>query len=161
MNYTNPIMAIYPNGRGFGFALMTSAKEPIDCRSLELSSKSQKKYIKRIRNLLTYYRPTLLIIEDIKDAKKSKRIEELQEGIQSLTSELNLKVARYSRTQTKEVFASFNAHTRYEIAKCIYDWFPNMGLRLPKVKKVWESDDFDMGGYDALSLALTHYYLQE
>ena len=161
MKFSQAIMAIYPNGRGFGFALMASPKDPIDARTLEVAGTSHKKYLKRIRDLLTYYKPTVLIVEDPETSQKSKRITKLIISIANLSKELDLPIKKYSREQIKEVFASFNVSTRFEIASCIHDWFPNMGLRLPRVKKIWESEDFTMAAYDALSLALTHYYLEE
>ena len=77
MKKSQTIIALYPNGRGFGFALMANPKEPIDVRTLEVSSTSQKKYLKRVRNLLTYYHPSILVLEDISHNQKSKRIEKL------------------------------------------------------------------------------------
>jgi len=161
MKNHNTILAIYPNGNGFGFALMQDAKNPIDSRTLEVRSKDYKKYLSRLEKLILYYRPTLLIVEDLlDDHKKSKRIEKLIQQTQILAREMTLPIKKYSRKQIQQTFDSFNAHTRYEIAKCISDWFPILGLKLPRAKKVWESDDYDMGAYDALSLAITHYYLE-
>lgn len=152
-------MAIYPNGRGLGVALMTGAKSPIDARTLEISSKETARYLYRIENLIGYYRPAVLVAEDTdENPRKSKRVRKLLEKVQAMAEERGLPFHRYSRQQIRETFASFGATTRYEIAELLHKWFPELALCLPGHKKSYESEHFDMGAYDALGLAMTHYY---
>jgi hypothetical protein len=59
------------------------------------------------------------------------------------------------------VFEQFGAKSKYEIANKIIAWFPQLASRAPKIRKAWMDEDYNMGIFDALALAITHKYLTE
>ena len=72
-----------------------------------------------------------------------------------------LKVILYSRDQIRDVFEQFGAVTKYEISKVLLTEFKKLELREPKKRKTWESESHNMPIFDALSLALTWYWLTD
>jgi hypothetical protein len=61
----------------------------------------------------------------------------------------------------RDVFEQFGAKSKYEIANKIVTWFPQLVSRAPKIRKPWMDEDYNMGIFDALALAITHKYLTE
>jgi hypothetical protein len=49
--------------------------------------------------------------------------------------------------------------TKYEIARTIVKWLPQFKHQMPRFRKPWMAEDYNMGMFDALSLAITHFYV--
>jgi hypothetical protein len=161
MTKTNITLALYPNHRGFGFAFFENPKTPLDCGLVTIRPISNEDCMKRIRNIIEYYKPTLIIVQDTKETypRKSPRVKKLIQHIERYATSQHLTVTSYGRDQIRFVFEQFKAVTKYEIAKTIVRWLPQFAHKLPKVRKVWMCEDYNMGTFDAMSLAITHFYL--
>ena len=57
----------------------------------------------------------------------------------------------------KECFASVGAGTKYEIAKAIATQIPAFAHRLPRLRKIWMSEDPRQSLFDAAALGLTFF----
>jgi hypothetical protein len=160
MTRSEVIMAIYPNAVGFGFAIVKSPREPLECGVVKISPISNKKCLKRIKTYFDYYEPKLVVLQGLsgKGSYKSKRVTKLIQRIVTLASSCNLKVVRYSRAQIRFVFSEFKAKTKYEIARTIVKWLPQFKHQMPTFRKPWMAEDYHMGMFDALSLVVTHFY---
>ena len=67
-------------------------------------------------------------------------------------------VSKYSRNDIRFVFNAFNAHSKYEIAKVITDNVKQLPVELPKKRLSHKPEHYSMTIFDAISLAITHYY---
>lgn len=83
---------------------------------------------------------------------------ELLGKIKVLSSAKNVKTRNISRSQVRKAFTPFGAVTKYEIALEIAKQFPQLELRLPRIRKPWMSEDERMNIFDAVALALTFSY---
>jgi len=157
------VLAIYPNALGFGFAFMENALTLKDYQIVTARPMSNASLMKRISDYIDYYEPDIVIVEDYKgkQSKKSKRVTKLIISISEYAQRKNIKTIFYSREQIKFVFSEFKAKTKYEISKSITENIPELKKLLKSKRKLWEAEPYSQGIFDAVSLAITHYFLSE
>jgi len=63
-------------------------------------------------------------------------------------------MARVTRQAVREAFTKVG-RTKYEIAKAISDWFPELAARLPVQRRLWLAEDQRMNICDAMAFFLT------
>lgn len=155
------IYAIYPNANGFGYVYMENARKLIDFGSVRINPIRNSQVINRIKKSFDYMRPSLVIVNDAdgKSSRTGRRVRKLIDAIETYATELKLLVVKYSRDQIRDIFWEFGAVTKYDISQTILAEFKELEMKLPKKRKLWTSEDHNMAIFDALSLALTWYYL--
>jgi len=159
----NIVYAIYPNANGFGFVYLDSPRNLLDYGAVRINPISNRKVLERIKKSFDYLKPSIVIIQDPDGnaTRSGRRVHRLIDKIIALANEEKLKVVLYSRDQIRDVFEQFGAVTKYDIAKVLLTEFKELELREPKKRKTWESESHNMPIFDALSLALTHYWVEE
>lgn len=160
-NSSNVVLAVYPNTRGFGYAFFETATEPQDCGMVSIMPICNGKSLNRIKKFISHYEPTLVVLQDVTavTTRRAQRVKSLVDSIIQYCKEVNLPTVEYSKEQIKFVFEQFNANTKHDIAKLITGWLPQFKNKLPKLRKPWMCEDYHMGMFDAIALALTHFYL--
>lgn len=155
------ILSLYPNTRGFGYICLENPQKLIDWGMMNCRPLSNGKILKQVAAMLDYFNPELLVMQDPDNryARQNSRVSELIETIKDRAEEKSIKVFTYTREQVRSVFSSFGATTKHEIASKLLQWFPELMPRAPKARKLWMNEDYNMGIFDALSLAITHEYL--
>ena len=113
--------------------------------------------------MIGFYKPTNIIVPDYKGkySKKGDRVKNLIHTIVDYSTDQEVQCYHYSREQIRDVFQQFGAVSKYEIATKIIDWFSELESRMPKYRKPWMAEDYNMGMFDAISLILTHRYLRD
>lgn len=157
-------LALYPNARGFGYAVIQSPCEFYDYGVAHVRPISNQKCIKRIKKLINRYTPTNIIIQKLegKNSHKTKRVTSLLQDIVQLAKDLNLNLFQYTREQIRFVFSEYGAKSKYEIACLITDWFKeDLEDYVPTYRKPWMCEYHTQGLYDAVSLYLVWWYLTE
>ena len=152
-------LVLYPNTFGVGFVICEGPKEILDYGIKKVNSISHYKYMKKIKWLIEYCKPDIVLLLDYKARKLSKRQKNIIDAILQLGRSENLAIKAYSRAQIKQVFASFNVKTKYEIAMLILKWYPELKDKAPHKRLPWMAEHYQMGVFDAFALMLTHYYL--
>ncbi|MBV7270711.1 hypothetical protein [Winogradskyella luteola] len=157
------VLALYPNAIGFGYAVMTNALNVLVSQVVNIRPISNKQSLKRIKEIINYYKPHIVVIEDYQGigSRKSKRIQKVLDSIYLYAQKKHLKVRRYSRNDIRYVFSNFNAHTKHEIACVIAGNVKNMERKLREPRKINESEKYVTGAFDAVSLGVTHFYMVE
>jgi Holliday junction resolvasome RuvABC endonuclease subunit len=119
--------------------------------------------MKRIREVIDYYEPKVVVVEDFSGigSRKSKRIQKLIALIEKYVEGSNLKVSKYSRNNIRFVFNTFGATSKYEIAKVITEYIQYQLITLPIKRKSHEPEHYSMNIFDAISLGVTHYYMEK
>lgn len=163
MNKRNVTLTLYANAFGLSYLISKSPKQIIEFGMKHISKKESNCFLKRLDVLLDYFQPMLIILRDFDHPKHkiSKKYQGIWQAIEKRAEELGLEIYKYSREQVKEVFASFQAKTKFEISEVISSWYPQLKGRSPRKRKPWLSEDNQMGIFDAFSLMLTHSYLQD
>lgn len=158
---TGLTMALFPNGLGFGFAIMKNAVTVEMAQSVAVKPRpiSNTKVFKKIREKIAYYEPDTIVIEDYHNSKKSKRVSKLLKEIVTFCEERNIALLKYTRKDIRLVFSHFNAHTKYEIAQIISKNVDYMKDWEIERRKCFEGEPYLAGAFDAVSLGITHFYM--
>lgn len=155
------VLSLYPNRIGLGYALFNNPKELIEYGVNYIQPVCNRKTMKRVREYIKHYKPDIVLVRNIEDkqTRSMKRIQRLIDLISKEAKLQNLKIHSYNRTQIKNVFDQFGATTKYEISQKIIEWFEELeAYKFPKRKK-WMEENHNSGVFDAMSTALTHWYL--
>jgi len=153
-------LAIYPNARGFGYALLNSPQDVIDVGIAYCSPVTNEACMKKVQGLVDDANPKLILLQSLtgKFAHKTSRVKTLIGCIEKFARAQRIGVKKYSRDDIRDVFVQFQGRTKYEIAQRIVHYLKQYEHLLPKYRKPWMADDYRMGIFDALSLAITHFF---
>jgi hypothetical protein len=154
------LIAIYPNTLGFGYVVLDDKGEILDYSMVSIRPVQNKKCLDRIHEMVLYYQPQILILEDYKKSNKSERIRKLLKNICDYGQD-SFRIFKYSKEQIKNTFEVFGARNKYEISKKIAEAYPQLKTKLPDKRKPWEPENYYQGIFDALALILTHQYLND
>ena len=152
------IFSIYANTMGFGFVVLSDRGEILDYGVVSVRPVCNDVCLKRIKEIISYFQPEILIVEDYERSRKSVRVKNLIKKICEYKQE-GLKIFKYSRAQIRNTFDVFGARNKYEISKKISEIYPQLINKLPEKRRTWEPENYYQGIFDALSLIFTHNYL--
>ena len=159
MNYER-LISIYPNTYGFGFVILNDSGEILDYGIVSVRPVNNDKCLDRFHEMVLYYQPQVLIMEDFKRSKKSERIQKLLKYIYDYSQD-TIRIFKYTREQIRNTFEVFGARNKYEISKKISEAYTQLKSKLPEKRKTWEPENYYQGIFDAMALVLTHQYLSE
>ncbi len=157
------VLAVYPSTRGFGYVAFEGPRFPIDWGVKRVRGNKNTESIKKIAELLRFYRPDTLVLEDYRGraSRRARRIERLIDGAAELARCERIEPRSYSRDAIRRCFADTGRVNKYEIAQIIARQFPELGLHLPPERKIWMSEDPRMNIFDAAALALTFFHTRD
>jgi hypothetical protein len=155
------ILSLYSNARGLGYVCLESPQNLKESGVLTIRPICNGRILERITKFVDFFKPKVIIVKDFENnySRQNKRAVALAESIANYAKEVKVPVYRYTRQQIRDVFEQFGAKSKYEIAQKIISWFPQLEPRAPKIRKPWMAEDYHMGEFDAISLAVTHQYL--
>jgi hypothetical protein len=156
----NKIISIHINGIGFGYVVLNEKGKIIDYGMVAIQPMSNDKCLKRIKEIVSYHQPEALILENDKNSKKSERVKNLTKRISNYGKN-DLKITRYTKEEIQNTFEIFKAKNKYERSRKISEGYPELKSKLPERRKAWESENYYQGIFDAMSLFLTHQYLDD
>ena len=157
------VCALFPNALGVGYAIFNNPKELVHqqlVRVRPMCSRKSKAFIEKLMNEL---KPDLVVLENpnAEKSRKRERVTKLINDIVLTCESKDINVYQYSREHIKNVFEQFGKTTKYGIAVIISEWFPKLKPQLPRPWKLGHSEQHHQGMFDAISLAMTHYYLRD
>jgi Holliday junction resolvasome RuvABC endonuclease subunit len=132
---------------------------PVDWGVKEATQGKRSEIFDKFEKLLAFYAPATVVIEQSEASKRGVVAKSRNNEFADVAKKHGIAVHRYPRSAVQDVFAQFNARTKYEIAKTICTWLPALAPRMPPYRRPWMSEDYRMGIFDAFALALTHYYV--
>lgn len=155
------ILALFPNRWGIGYAVFNTPKELVDYGIGYVQPVNNKRSIARVKKYLDYLQPDIILVRNISysSVKKCKRAKKLITKISEIVKSEGLELHEYSREQIKEVFQEFDASSKFEISKKIIEWYPTLKEREVPKRKKWMTENNNMGVFDAISLGITHFYI--
>ena len=154
-SHVDLVMAIFPNTRGFSYAVFEGAL-PVDWGMSDVPGVGRNETcIRRIVALIDRYKPDVLLLRDAAEAR-GQRVADLIKATADLPIAPGAICIQVSRAQVKEAFRYLTRPTRYAIARAIAELIPFFEPLVPPVRKIWNSEDRRMGLFDALALALTY-----
>lgn len=149
------VMAIFPNTRGFGYAVFEEVV-PVDWGVSGVGgSRRNNACIGRITALVKRYDPDIVVLRDASEARSS-RVSRLIHAAAALPRESKATCIVISRRQVREAFRYVGRPTRPAIARAIAERIPFFEPLVPSVRKIWNGEGRQMGLFDAVALALTY-----
>lgn len=153
------VLGIYPNTRGFGFAVFEGILAPVDWGVFETRGKDiNRRCLQKIAVLLNQQEPDFLVLENMSEggSLREKRIRDLNEAIAVLAETQGVRTASFSRKQVRQCFGS-DFVSKHMIAETIGMRIPAFARLVPPMRKPWKSEHARMGLFDAAALVLTFY----
>lgn len=154
------LIAVYPNTTGFGYVILNEKGEILDYGVTAIRPIKNEKCLEKINEVVSYYQPSILILEDYENSIKSKRVKELIKQIYKCVT-VGIKIFEYTREQVKDTFELFGARNKYEISQKISEIYTELKTKLPNKRRPWEPENYYQGIFDAMALVLTHQYLSD
>jgi len=157
------ILSLYPNTFGVCYAIFDSPNELIDYGVGYVRPVNSKKSIKKVEKYIAFHKPDIVVVRGLNEpnSKQSKRNQKLINLICKKAKQQGLKVFQYTRGQIKEIFSQFETTSKYQISRRIIEWFPELESIGYPYRKEWMAEHHNVGVFDAISMALVHYYLNE
>lgn len=156
------VLALYPNARGIGYAVMDAPAYIVESGMKSIRPWSSQKIKKQINAYLAYFKPEIILLQntDSRLNRKYTKMCNVIRGIGEDAESQGFKVFRYTREQILGFFEEFNASSKHRMNIVIAQSFPSYQEKIPKERIHGDPEGFFQGEFDAISLALTHYYQQ-
>lgn len=154
------VLSLYPTYRGITYTLFEAPLTPIDWGLKHVKGKDKNaRSLEIVMQLCKTLRPDTLVIEKSEPgvSRRTDRIRRLHALISGFAEAENLTLVRYERATVKQTFREAGAISRREIAQAIASYIPAFEHRMPRVNKLWQSEDLRLSIFDAAALALTHF----
>ncbi len=163
MKQTTPqrILAIAPSTRGFGFAVLEAPAKLVDwgVKTVSKRDKNADSLVKADA-LMAHYLPTVLVLENhaAPDVRRSARIHTLYTDLAALAKRRKIKLKLLTRTKVRRQLLGDDAPgTKQTLAEALAERFPNdLGSRVPRKRRLWTSEAYGMGIFDALALGVVN-----
>lgn len=148
------VLGIAPSSRGVGFAVMVAENTLVDWGVKPVKSGDKNaRSLSNAFNLIDHYKPDVIAIEDPLASRRGLRVRALIQEIIGLAEGQTIKVARYSRKQLILGFSK-DQMTKHALAEYLASHFPEeLSFRLPKKRRPWTSEDYQMDIFDAVAIA--------
>lgn len=154
------VLAICPFTRGLAFTFFEGPLSPIDWGTKEVRhADKNRRSLVLAEGIIMRLQPDIIVLEDgaAPFGRRSQRIRKLQRAIGVYAHRQAIEVRTYTRSDLRDCFKKVGAFTRHEIASAIGSRIHAFGIRTPRERKLWQSEDTRMGLFDAASLAMTFY----
>lgn len=158
-------MAIFPSRVGFGWIVFDGPLSPVDwgvsaaARSTRGDGKKNERSLNLIEKQIGTFRPPIIVLEEFEGplSRRGARIRDLCRSIISLAVVEGIDVRVISRAEIRACFADAKAVTRYEVAKVVVSYLPEIRPRLPNKRRAWEAEKPDAALMSAAALLIVHY----
>lgn len=155
------ILAVAPVSRGFGLVVMDSLGVPLDWRVKEIHEKPKRKNARcvfEVNKLIEEHRPHVLVLEEHRapGSKKRKRVAELLDTLIELATDSGVGAATYGPRDIRAALGLPAGANKDKVAAEVAKHLPVLKRRLPKLRRLWDSERYAMPVFVAGALALTH-----
>jgi Holliday junction resolvasome RuvABC endonuclease subunit len=157
------VLAIDPTTRGFAFAVLEGPQRLIDWGVKSVRHHKHALCLARVAAQIRVFDPAIIVLERPVERQpgRCQRVRRLIDAIKTLAAKHGVQVRLVSRREVRQVFATYGASTKHQIAQAIGRQLPELSDRVPRYRKPWMSEDYQMNVFDAVSFALTCFHLRE
>ena len=156
--YSSIVLSIYPNVSGLGYAVFEGALIPVDWGIKTARQKKHTTLMRHTESLLHLFKPSTIILPARSAfVHGSERLVKVAVDIEKVAMSCGAVVRWYSRTEIRQHFSHYGAQSKDAIAAAISRLLPEFEQHLPPPRKIWMSEDYRMGIFDAVALMLAHY----
>jgi hypothetical protein len=145
--------------RGFGYVVFEEPFNLVEHGFARIEGEKHMATMAHCERLLAEFAPAAVVLEDAEapGSRRHYRVRKLIKALAALGRERGATVALLPRTAVVARFSSGEARaTKQRIAHELVRHFPELRLKLPKPRKIYESEHEHMSIFDALALAVTY-----
>jgi len=149
-------LAVDPTTKGFAFAVLEDGLL-VDWGVRHSGSEKNSGSMRKLRFLLRQFKPDVLVLEDIhhRSSRRWHRVRQLIGWFAREAHKHDVLVKRVTRREVQKHFSGYSGQpTKHRIALALADTFPELRERLPRVRKMWMTEDERMSIFDALAMAV-------
>jgi hypothetical protein len=153
------IFALDPTTKGFGYAILETPFHLVDWGLAHISGEKDSGSLARFEALLDQYRPDVVVLEDsaAPGSRRRPRVQELLNTLGKTARERGIAVHPIPRLAVIECFSSLDKRaTKFSITEHLAETFPELAPKMPKRRKIYQSEDERIATFDALALAVTY-----
>ncbi len=161
--FADVLLALAPTSRGFGFVAFDADRRPLDWGVKEVRKNKQDDCYLKARVLIHVMQPSVVVLETAWDphSRRSRRVKDLIDRIGRFAQDHGVTVRQYTRRDVAKFFRPLGARNKDEIASAVARLVPELAPRQPRRRRIWESEHYSMGIFEAAALALTHFGLSD
>jgi len=152
------VLALNVHPRSFGFVVFEGPNRILDwgVRSFRTGSNAVKiPAATKFLALLDEFRPSAVIIGERLTRRTAKQTRMLA-TIERQARSRRIPVKCISRRDVNRAFIGFESN-KYEVASALARQFPDLAVRLPPKRKCWQSENYQMGIFDAAALGVAYF----
>jgi hypothetical protein len=147
------LLAIDPTPQGFAYAVLEGPDFLVDWGIVHFSGGIALAK-ERFDTLVLRYLPDGLVVEDYSNTRRGRPAKAVIRRLEARSKLHDIPVSLISREEVKAYFRP-TGFKKHEIAEEIAKRFPELRSRIPKRRRLWESEAERMSIFDAVSFALT------
>ena len=153
---SNRILAVEVRAARLGYAVFESPKTLRDFGASSFSSAFTAR--SRVARLIRLYRPSLLVLPDAgMRYPKDMRVRRVVSRIaRDEARKAGVPTARVSERIFKSFFEKHSCRDKYDIAKAVAAWFPELAWRLPAPLAFYDPEPSQMLYFDSIALGIVH-----
>jgi len=110
---------------------------------------------KKFAELMNDSSPSAIVVQ--KDFFESKRKTGMRNALLKQAERDRIPIRFVTRRAVKNVFPGCSRN-KYTIAAALAKQLPELAPRLPGVRKIWKSEDYRMGIFDAAALGVAYFH---
>lgn len=155
------VLAVSPGPRGFAYAAFEGPQTLLDW-GLKKTRLSRYAYsCREFAALLDWYRPDLVVFEEDTDPRSPRRhrVEVLADDLEEQARARGRRTERLGRQRVAEVFSEFGATRKFQRDRLLGQWFPELAKEVTTRPPNAISERHATDAFDAIALALVHFYL--
>lgn len=157
--YTGLVLAIHPNSRGFGWVLFENAHTPVAWSLVHGGTKRKNRLFERFKYLLDRYEPRAFVLQEFENCVngRSDKTAHLCHAMRDEAEGRGIETPIFDREAIQLAFSKFGASSRSEITQVIATHIDAFNHRLPRRRKLGDSEDTRQSLFDAAALAITYF----
>ncbi len=149
------ILAIAPNTRGVGFAVLEGEATLIDWGVKNVLGDKNVGSLEKVEDLISQYAPAFLLTEDYRASHHSPRIRSLGKALAASIKGAGVQMKALSTKEVRKHFFGAETGTKHALAELLAERFPDeLGYLVPRKRLPWTSEDYRMAIFDAVALGV-------
>lgn len=149
-------MALAPGPCGTGYAVIETPLFTLD-RGVNSCTGAPTARVAVLTRLIEWYRPDILILEDIEAAgcRRRRGARDLIRGLAEAAERRGIAVRPIGRLAVLEHFGEGRRPTKVEIAHAIAERLPELRQHVPPSRRLWGREAHSMPMFDAFAMIFT------
>lgn len=152
------VLATDPTNFGCCYAVLESERGLVDWGGKRVEGRRKNaETIAAVLALVRTYRPDVLVLEDCRapDSRRCARVRALIQHLEGAAKGQKLRVAFVTPQALRQACTGSPGATKQDVAIKLAERFPELARWLPPKRKLWMSEHWRMGVFDAVAMAVT------